>query len=131
MGINTEYCSDSNGNAEFKCECNEGFVGKRCEDECFLECGIHGSCTTDINTTTGIKQRKCLCRDNFTGFIDGHYYKVESFKDYLCAIYTSLLKIGSPKNREFREILPFSKTCNFLKIRNFEELRRFPKHAIS
>ena len=46
-------------------------------------------------------------------------------------MYTSLLKIGTPKNREFREILPFSKTCDFLKIRNFEELRRFPKHAIS
>ena len=45
--------------------------------------------------------------------------------------YTSLLKIGTPKNREFREILPFSKTCDFLKIGNFEELRRFPKHAIS
>ena len=67
IGINTEYCFDSNGNAEFKCECNEGFDGKRCEDVCILECGIHGSCTTEINVTTGIKQWKCSCRDNFTG----------------------------------------------------------------
>jgi len=37
----------------------------------------------------------------------------------------------SPKNREFREILPFSQTCIFLKIRNFEKNRRFLKHAIS
>ena len=72
IGINTEYCFDSNGSDEFKCECNQGFDGKRCEDECSLECGIHGSCTTEISTTTGIKQWKCLCRDNFTGLIDGH-----------------------------------------------------------
>ena len=69
IGINTEYCFDSNGSDEFKCECNEGFDGKRCEDECSLECGIHGSCTTEINVTSGIKQWKCLCTDNFTPFI--------------------------------------------------------------
>ena len=68
IGINTEYCFDSNGSDEFKCECNDGFDGKRCEDECSLDCGIHGNCTTEINTTTGIKQWKCLCNDNFTGF---------------------------------------------------------------
>ena len=67
IGINTEYCFDSNASDEYKCECNEGFDGKRCEDECSLECGIHGSCTTEINTATGTKQWKCLCRDNFTG----------------------------------------------------------------
>ena len=67
IGTNTEYCFDSNGSDEFKCECNEGFDGKRCEDECSLECGIHGSCTTEINVITGTKQWKCLCRDNFTG----------------------------------------------------------------
>ena len=72
IGINTEYCFDSNGSDEFKCECNEGFDGKRCEDQCSLECGIHGSCTTEINGTTGIKQWKCLCKDNFTGLIDSH-----------------------------------------------------------
>ena len=72
IGSNTEYCFDSNGSDEFKCECNEGFDGRRCEDECSLECGIQERCTTEINATTGIKQWKCLCRDNFTGFIDGH-----------------------------------------------------------
>ena len=67
IGLNTEYCFDSNGNAEFKCECNEGFDGKKCEDECSLECGIYGSCVNEINGTTGIKQSKCICTDNFTG----------------------------------------------------------------
>ena len=72
IGINTEYCFDSNESDEFKCECNEGFDGKRCEDECSLDCGINESCTTEINSTTGIKEWKCLWRDNFTGFIDDH-----------------------------------------------------------
>ena len=57
IGINTEYCFDSNGNAEFKCECNEGFDGKRCEDVCALQCGINGSewkCMTEINSNIGI-----------------------------------------------------------------------------
>ena len=71
MNINTEYCFDANGSAEFKCECNEGFDGKRCEDVCSLECGINGSCANEINSTTGIKQSKCLCTDNFTG-LDSH-----------------------------------------------------------
>ena len=60
IGINTEYCFDSNGSDEFKCECKEGFDGKRCEDEC-SECGMNGSCSTEIDITTGIKQWKCLC----------------------------------------------------------------------
>ena len=30
--------------------------------------------------------------------------------------YTGSLKIGTPKNREFWEILAFSKTCDLLKI---------------
>ena len=67
IGNNTEYCFDSNGGAEFKCECNEGFDGKKCEDVCSLDCGDNGSCMTEINSTTGIKQSKCLCTDNFTG----------------------------------------------------------------
>ena len=68
IGINTEYCFDSNGNAEFKCECNDGFDGKRCEDICALDCGMNGSCANEINSTSGIKQSKCICTDNFTGF---------------------------------------------------------------
>ena len=71
MGINTDYCFDSNGNAEFKCECSEGFDGKRCEDVCSLECGINGSCVNEIDSNTGIKQSTCLCTDNFTG-LDSH-----------------------------------------------------------
>ena len=72
IGINTEYCFDWNGSDEFKCQCNEGFDGKRCEDECSLECGINGSCEKEIHSTTGIEQWKCLCRNNFAGFIDDH-----------------------------------------------------------
>ena len=67
IGLNTEYCFDSNGNAEFKCECNEGFDGKRCEDKCSLDCKNNGTCTTEINDTDGIKVWKCLCTDGFTG----------------------------------------------------------------
>ena len=33
--------------------------------------------------------------------------------------YTGSLKIGTPKNREFWEILTFSKTYDLLKIENF------------
>ena len=40
---------------------------------------------------------------------------------------TSLLKIGTPKNREFWEISPFSQTCDFLKIMNFEKIGNFKK----
>ena len=67
IGINTDYCFDSNGNAQFKCECNEGFDGKRCQDQCFLECGENGICTSAINGTTGIKQWECLCLSNCAG----------------------------------------------------------------
>ena len=64
IGNNTEYCFDSDGNEEFKCECNEGFDGKRCEMErCSLDCGINGICTTEIDEF-GIKKSKCLCDEN-------------------------------------------------------------------
>ena len=77
IGINTEYCFDSNGSDEFKCECNEGFDGKRCEDECSLKCGDNASCATEINSITGIKQSKCVCADNFTGF-HSQFFPVET-----------------------------------------------------
>ena len=35
--------------------------------------------------------------------------------------YTNSLKIGTPKNREFRENLAFFKTCDLLKIGNLEK----------
>ena len=31
MGVNTDYCSDMNGNQKFKCNCKDGFDGERCE----------------------------------------------------------------------------------------------------
>ena len=31
MNINTKFCSDNNERQEFKCECNDGFEGTRCE----------------------------------------------------------------------------------------------------
>ena len=31
MNINTKFCSDDNGRQKFKCECNDGFEGTRCE----------------------------------------------------------------------------------------------------
>ena len=67
IGNNTEYCFDSNGNEEFKCECNEGFDGKRCENECPLECKNDGFCTTEIEVTTGTNKWKCFCAGNFSG----------------------------------------------------------------
>ena len=36
-------------------------------------------------------------------------------------LYTGSLKIGTPKNREFRENLAFFKTCNLLKIGNLKD----------
>ena len=60
IGVNTEYCSDSNGSEEFQCECNEGYVGKRCEDQCPIDCEINGNCQSEINSSTGIKQWICL-----------------------------------------------------------------------
>ena len=41
-------------------------------------------------------------------------------------IYTSSLKIGTPKNREFRENLAFFKTCDLLKIWNLGNFDDFP-----
>ena len=85
IGINTKYCFDSNGSDEYKCECNEGHDGKQCEHECSLDCGIYGNCTTEINETTGIKQWKCLCTDNFTGFKWFHRFQI----DFKCIILRS------------------------------------------
>ena len=59
IGVNTYYCSDSDANDEFKCQCNTGFDGKRCEDECLLECENDETCTSQINGTTGYKQWEC------------------------------------------------------------------------
>ena len=45
MGVNTEYCSDLNGNQEFKCECKDGYDGKRCEvSVCTMNPTAHPCC---------------------------------------------------------------------------------------
>ena len=52
--------------SEFKCVCNEGFSGTRCENKCPLKCENNGNCTLD-GIKEGIKQWKCLCSENFSG----------------------------------------------------------------
>ena len=48
------------GNSEFKCECNEGFDGTRCEYKCPLECKENETCTAEINKATLIKGWNCI-----------------------------------------------------------------------
>ena len=33
IGVNTEYCFDTNGTEEFNCKCHAGFEGRRCETD--------------------------------------------------------------------------------------------------
>ena len=68
MGVNTRYCSDMNGSQEFKCECNDGFDGKRCEiSACPLICENDGECKSEIKNITNIKEWYCECPAQFTG----------------------------------------------------------------
>ena len=68
MGINTEYCFDVNGSQEFKCECNDGFYGKRCEiSVCPLNCENGEICKSEIDETNGKKVWKCYCPVPFKG----------------------------------------------------------------
>ena len=67
MNVNTEYCSDMDGSQEFRCQCNDGFDGKRCEIVCPLDCKNGGSCITKMTTKTNNKQWKCNCPSQFTG----------------------------------------------------------------
>ena len=69
MGVNTEYCSDLNGNQEFKCECNDGFDGKRCEvSVCPLNfCKNNEICRSEIDETNGKKIWECVCPLPFAG----------------------------------------------------------------
>lgn len=64
--MNTQYCYDNNGDEEFKCECNEGFDGKDCGDQCPLDCKNNGICKPNI--IGGTKKWICDCAENFTGF---------------------------------------------------------------
>ena len=66
MGVNTQYCSDLNGSQEFKCECNDGFDGKRCEvSVCALDCQNDGNCKSEI--FDGKKNWECECPFPFEG----------------------------------------------------------------
>ena len=75
MGVNTEYCSDLNGSQEFKCECNDGFDGKRCEvSVCPLDCQNDGNCKSEI--FDGKKNWECECPFPFEG------EKIQFFKGF-------------------------------------------------
>ena len=63
MGLNTEYCSDLNGSQEYKCDCHDGFDGKRCEVECPVNCENYKICKSEINKTTNIKKYMCVDPD--------------------------------------------------------------------
>jgi len=88
IGINTESCFDSKGNAEFKCECKPRFDGLRCElfnagpipiceaNPCCESgptplCCQNGICSNEnfvYNAiTNNINECQCLCTDNWLG----------------------------------------------------------------
>ena len=62
IGVNTEYCSDTNGSQEFKCVCNDGFDGKRCE----FSCQNNGKSLYKIDGD-GIMIWECECPFPFQG----------------------------------------------------------------
>ena len=56
-----------NGSQEFKCECNNGFDGKRCEIFiCPLDCKNGGLCNDEIDES-GNKIWQCDCPFPFQG----------------------------------------------------------------
>ena len=66
IGVNTEYCSDTNGNQEFKCVCNDGFDGERCEFSCPINCANDGKCLYKIDGD-GVMIWECECSFPFEG----------------------------------------------------------------
>ena len=60
-----------NGSQEFKCECNDGFGGERCEMSlCPSDyCKNNGTCINEINSITSTVQWICDCPLQFTGKI--------------------------------------------------------------
>ena len=64
---NTKFCFDNEGQDEFICNCNDGFVGKTCEIVCPKECGSNGKCKDVIND--GILQFECNCDLHYQGTI--------------------------------------------------------------
>ena len=56
-----------NGSQEFKCECNDGFDGKRCEIFiCPLDCKNDALCEAEIGES-GNKNWECHCEFPFQG----------------------------------------------------------------
>ena len=48
---NTLYCSDSGGSSAYKCVCNEGFDGLRCEHKCPIDCETNEICISKIDSS--------------------------------------------------------------------------------
>ena len=69
IGVNTESCSDVNGTQEFKCQCIDGFVGKRCEVAvCSSDyCNNNGSCSIKNDNENDNDQLQCECNVGFDG----------------------------------------------------------------
>ena len=56
MGVNTEFCLDTNGTEEFNCKCHAGFVGRRCAtDLCDNLTCENGSC----------EKGSCICNAGY------------------------------------------------------------------
>ncbi|XP_062600838.1 low-density lipoprotein receptor-related protein 1-like [Saccostrea cucullata] len=58
--LNKECFVDQNKNVG--CRCQEGYIGKRCENLCSEYCKNGGNCTTDSNGNTA-----CSCTEYYTG----------------------------------------------------------------
>ena len=67
--MNTESCSDVNGSQEFKCQCKEGFEGKRCEVAVCSSnyCNNNGVCSIKSDNQNDINQLQCICNYGFEG----------------------------------------------------------------
>ena len=48
---NTLYCSASGGSSAYKCVCNEGFDGLRCEHKCPIDCKTDEICISKIDSS--------------------------------------------------------------------------------
>ena len=79
MGLNTESCSDVNGSQKFKCQCMDGFNGKRCEvPVCSSKyCNNNGLCSINEND---INPLHCECYDGF----EGQRCEIDLCDDFIC-----------------------------------------------
>ena len=69
MSVNTESCFDLNETQEFKCQCKDGFDGKRCELHVCPTCENNGSCPVEISDTSGRQPVHCECPFPYEGLI--------------------------------------------------------------